>query len=404
VKIKFLPVVALALLFPAGVQAQVVLAEPDESSFRMHLGPLGLNPTIALTNAGLDTNVFYTATVDNPQKDFTFTLTPQTPLYLRMGSTWLIGNVKEGLVWYDKFADQRSANQSYTVGWLVPLPRMSFDVGGNYVNTHDRPGFEVDARPQHFEKAVNGAVELRALAKTYLGARAERRKIDYGQFFYFGVNLQTELTRTVTTEALTVRYQLTPLTNITFGAGEDQERFEYQPLTDSNSKLYSATVSFAPAALINGSAQIGYRDFTPVSPELRGYRGSTASVNLSYTALESTKMSVTMARDIQNSYDINTPYYMQTGITGTITQQLYGPFDLQGRIGAQRLSYIDRIGAVVTVANRVDRMQSYGGGVGYRMSRDLRLGVNIDQQKRTSALTNLQYKDLQIGMAITVGR
>jgi hypothetical protein len=38
------------------------------------------------------------------------------------------------------------------------------------------------------------------------------------------------------------------------------------------------------------------------------------------------------------------------------------------------------------------------------MSRDIRLGVNIDQQKRTSALTNLQYNDLQIGIAITVGR
>jgi hypothetical protein len=404
VKIKLLPFAALALLLPAGVQAQVVLAEPDPSTFRMHLGPLGLTPTIALTNAGVDTNVFYTATNNNPQSDFTFTLTPQTPLYLRMGGTWLVGNVKEGFVWFDKFADQRSWNQDYTLGWLVPLPRMSFDVGGNYVNTHDRPGFEIDARPQHFETAVNGALEIRALAKTYFGVTAERRKIDYGAFDYFGVNLQSELTRTATTEVLTARYRLTPLTNITFGAGEDQERFEYLPLTDSNSRLYTATVSFDPAALINGSAQIGYRTFKPLSAELQGYSGSTASVNLSYTALESTKMSATVTRDIQYSYDINTPYYLQTGVTATLTQEVYGPLDLQGRIGAQRLAYIDRIGAVVAVANRVDHVQSYGGGAGYRLSRDIRLGLNIDQQKRTSELTNLQYNDLQIGIAITVGR
>ena len=56
-KIKLFSVAALALLFPAGIRAQVVLAEPDESSFRMHLGPLGLTPTVALTNAGVDTNV-----------------------------------------------------------------------------------------------------------------------------------------------------------------------------------------------------------------------------------------------------------------------------------------------------------------------------------------------------------
>jgi hypothetical protein len=115
-------------------------------------------------------------------------------------------------------------------------------------------------------------------------------------------------------------------------------------------------------------------------------------------------LSATVTRDIQYSYDISTPYYLQTGVTGTVTQEVYGPLDVQGRIGAQRLAYIDRIGAVVAVNNRVDHVQSYGAGAGYHLGRDIRLGVNIDQQKRTSALTNLQYNDLQIGIAITVGR
>ena len=45
---------------------------------RLRLGPLFLNPTVALTNAGVDDNVFNEADSAVPQSDFTLTLTPAT--------------------------------------------------------------------------------------------------------------------------------------------------------------------------------------------------------------------------------------------------------------------------------------------------------------------------------------
>jgi putative beta-barrel porin BBP2 len=405
VKLKIFFLAGLALLFSTNVKAQTIPAEPDSSTVRVHFGPLWLNPSLALTNLGVDTNVFNAATANLPQRDFTYTVTPQSDLYLRMGRTWLIGNAKEDLVWYQKFSDQRSVNGNYTASLLIPLTRMTFDVGGNFVHTRERPGYEIDTRPRRTEKAVNGAVELRALSKTFIGARGERRKIDYDSAEVFlGSNLQFQLARTITSEALTLRHKVTPLTSLTFDVGKEQERFDFSPIRDSNSTRINAGVSFDRFALITGSAQFGYRNFKPLSPDLPVYTGSTAQVSLSYSALGSTKLGVTALRDLEDSYDINQPYYLQSGINASIAQQIYGPLDVQGRIGAQRLAYLARPGVVVQAPNRVDHVQSYGVGVGYRLGRDLRFGVNVDEQKRQSVLNILQYDGLRYGVAITYGQ
>ena len=64
------------------------------------------------------------------------------------------------------------------------------------------------------------------------------------------------------------------------------------------------------------------------------------------------------------SYEINQPYYLQTGGLVSLTQHLFGPVDAVGRAGAYRLAYRDRAGAAVTASNRIDMIHTYGGGVG----------------------------------------
>ncbi len=371
----------------------------------MRIGPLWLNPTLALGNAGVDTNVFNEADQLAPKQDFTVTVTPATDLWLRFGRTWLNGTIKEDLVYYNKYASERSANNSYKIGWLVPLNRLTLNAGADYLNTRERPGFEIDARSQRKELGYNGAVEIRALSKTFFGLRGERRKVNYDSVATFaGVNLHDALNRTMTTGALTVRHQLTPLTSLTFDVSREQDRFDFSPLRDSNSTAISGGVKFDPFALIKGSASFGYRDFQPLSTEVPGYNGSTAALDLSYVAFGTTRLGVQAIRDVQYSYDINQPYYLLTGIVGSITQQIFGPVDVVGRAGVQRLEYRNRVGgALGAVSERTDYVHSYGGGVGYRMGRDIRIGFNIDHNNRTSGLAQRQYNGLTYGTSVTYG-
>jgi hypothetical protein len=404
---SFLQVSSLVILFsivaPAAF-AQTAPGEPDPSKVRVRIGPLWMNPTLALTNAGVDTNVFNEPDQLAPKQDFTVTVTPATDLWIRLGRSWLSANIREDLTYYSKYASQRSANNYYKAGWLVPLNRLMLNAGVDYVSARERPGFEIDARSQRNETAYNGSVEIRALSKTFFGLRGERRKVNYDKAAVFlGANLQDELNRTMTTGGLMVRHELTPLTSLTLDVSREQDRFEFSAPRDSNSTQVSAGVKFDPFALIEGGASFGYRDFQPLSPGLPGYQGSTAAVDLSYVALGSTKLGVTAARDVQYSYDVNQPYYLLTGLTASIGQQIFGPVDIVGRVGVQRLDYRNRVGAVVAVLGRTDYAHTYGGGIGYHIGRDIRIGFNIDHSHRTSAVDTHQYNGLTYGTSVTYG-
>ena len=393
-----------------------VLAVPSRSAFaqqdipdpaadaKIRLGPLALTPTLALVNAGIDTNVFNEPTQAAPKRDFTMTFQPKADWWLRMGRTWLLGNVSEGLVYYNRYASERSTSGLYKAGWLVPLARFTFQAGGSYLTTRDRPGFEIDARSRRTELGGDGNLEIRAFSKTFMGIKGKWQKVSYDDAAVFlGENLHVQLNRTVTSGAVTFRHQITPLTSVTFDVGREQARFEFSPLRDADSTQIVAGVKFDPFALLKGSATVGYRDFEPLTPGVPSYRGSTAAIDLAYVALTSTKISVRGLRDVQYSYDVNQPYYLETGITGELMQQLFGPVDVVGRVGIARLDYRDRVGASVPVANRLDTMHIYGGGVGYRVGKEIRIGFNVDQQKRDSHVPLQQYEGLRYGTSVTYG-
>lgn len=384
--------------------AQEMPRPPDVDRVRVRAGPVLINPTLAVPNAGIDTNVFNEPDSAERDRDFTITVTPAADLWLRMGRAWVVGNIKEDLVWYNEFASERSANGNITASLLIPFNRLTAAVGGNWVDTRERPGFEIDTRAARTERAVNGIVEIRALSKTFFGVRGEQRSYEFDEGeTYQGEDLSTELNRTMTRVGITARNQLTPLTSLTFIVEFDQERFDHSSLRDSDSTRYDVSLHFEPFALISGSATFGIRDFRPVSNDVPGYTGSTAAASLSYTALGSTRLSFGLLRDVQYSYDVNQPYYLQTGFTAGIGQQIYGPLDAEFRVGFDRLDYADREGADVAVTDRVDHVRNYGGGVGYRLGRDLRLGFNVDSSRRESELPSHQYSGLRYGFRMTYG-
>jgi hypothetical protein len=398
---------AIVVLMLAAPLARAQTAEtggPDPAKVRVRIGPLSLNPTFGLTNAGIDTNIFNEPDQLAPKRDFTMTVTPATDLWLRLGVTWLTGNIKEDLVYYNKYVIERSVNSHYTAGWLVPLNRLTVKVGTDYLSTRERPGFEIDARSQRNELGYTGSVEIRALSKTFFGLQGSHRKVSYDKAAVFlNSNLQFELNRTMTSGGLAVRHQLTPLTSLLLEVSREQDRFEFSPLRDSNSTHISGGVRFDPFALIKGSATFGYRDFQSLSPGLPDFQGSTAAVDLSYVALGSSKLGLTVTRDVQYSYDIDQPYYVQTGIAGSIAQQIFGPVDVVGRLGAQRLDYRTRVGAGVAALERADHVHSYGGGIGYHIGRDIRIGFNIDHYDRRSPISLRQYNGLTYGTSVTYG-
>ncbi len=272
---------------------------PDTSRARLRVGPVLVNPVIDLTNLGIDTNVF-NQPADQAQDDFTFTLTPRADVWMKIGPTWISGNVREDLIWYETFASERAANTSATVSWIVPLNRLRFSVGTGYLWARERPSYEIDARVPRVETQVNGAAEVRALSRTFFGVQASRRHVEFQEDASFvDTALRFQLNRVATTVAVTARNELTPLTSISIDVGRLNDRFDYSSLRDSDSTTAGVQVTFDPSALIKGSARVGYRDFEPQDHSVPAYQGTTVAVDLSYVLLGSTRFGIQLGRDVQ---------------------------------------------------------------------------------------------------------
>ena len=75
-----------------------------------------MNPTVSVTNFGIDQNVFNEPVSASPKQDVTLTATPTTDIWIRVGPSWVDGSVKEELVWYQTYATERAANSTYRIG------------------------------------------------------------------------------------------------------------------------------------------------------------------------------------------------------------------------------------------------------------------------------------------------
>jgi len=397
------PALVLVGALAAAPAAAQGTKEPDVSKVRVRLGPVALDPTIELANLGVDTNVFNEPSGEEKQ-DFTFTLTPRARAWMKAGPTWLTADFREDIVWYQEYSSERAANTFFSGGWIVPLNRLAFGFDGSYLNARERPGYEIDVRAERRELQGRAAIEYRALAKTFLTARAGRSDVEFdADEFFLSSNLSRELDRVVTMFAIGIKHDLTPLTSISFDLTRQEDRFDFSQLRDSDSTTFSVQVTFDPFAVIKGTARIGYRDFVPLDPTVPGYQGGTAAVDLSYVLQGSTKLGVQIGRDVQYSFDVNQPYYLQTGISGSIAQQIYGPLDVVARAGTQHLSYRDRAGATVAVAGRTDEVRTLGVGVGYHVGSELRIGFNVDRSRRDTDLAGRRYEGYRAGMSVTYG-
>src|SRR5262249_21723474 len=178
--------------------------------------------------------------------------------------------------------------------------------------------------------------------------------------------------------------------------------FEFSPVRDSDSSRIAAGVTFAQSALLKGSATVGYRDFQPLSSDLPPYQGVVGRIDLS-TVLGPTKVGLMMNRDVQYSYDLAQPYYLQTDATFSVAQQIVGAVDVTGRFGFARLDYQNRTTVDALLAPRTDRVRMFGGGLGYRAARRTRVGFNADYYGRRSDRLLREYDGLLIGMAGTDG-
>jgi hypothetical protein len=389
-------VVALAWLLAAAPAA--AQQAPPPARGELQLGPLTLRPRLELRNVGIDENVFNEA--EEPQRDFTATINPRIDAELAL--TWARATYSSAvdLVYFRKFTEERSVNRSMEGRFDLLADMVRPFVGGSALETRERLNAEVDARAHRRQSMLTAGLLLALTSRSTIVASVRRESLEFddGETFR-GVRLADTLNTDSTSYDAGLRLSLTPLTTLQVLLSARDDRFTASPERDSRTYAITPSLEFDPTALINGRIAVGYTRFDPVDPSLPPFRGLTAQVGAAYT-ISATKFEVLAERNVRYSFEETQPYYLTTHGRLTVTQQVGGPFDVQGIVGRQRLSY-RTFGA--DAAGREDTVVTYGTGVGYRLGDTARLGVNFETSERRSALDDRQYDRQRVYASLTYG-
>jgi hypothetical protein len=389
------------LLARSGAAQQVPSPADDPAAEApVRFGVLAFDPRITLTNLGVDTNVFND--VDDPQSDFTFALKPGTDMFIRTGRGLLTvsGNVE--FVYFSEFETERSINSDVLGRYEFRFNRLRPYVSAGWLDTSQRPGYEIDARARHYEADYHAGTDLRIASKSTL--RLDFRHLDYsfdGDEVFDGKALHEELNRTLRAIEVSWRQRLTALTTWVTRISQGAERFESETVRNSDSFSVSSGFELGRFALIRGDAFLGFRNLQPadggIFPE---FNGVTADVNVFYTAPSQTRLGAAVARDIQYSYENRTPYYVQTGWTVSLTQRVTGRWDVELTGSRDRLAYQAIVPAVDA---RTDFVSRFGGGVGYSFGEQMRVSFDVNSYHRSSELPGRDYGTIRAGVSVNYG-
>lgn len=352
-------------------------AEPTTSAFR--LGPILATPGLTVREVGVDTNVF-DEPVD-PKRDYTATVSPDLRLFSRIGLVRFTARSAADFTYYREFEEERAISRQMWVRTDVILSRLRPWVSAAFVQTRDRLNAELDRRAPRRGLEYGGGVGFAVSPQTRVFAAAARTDTKFRDAEVFqGVDLAAAFNRTTETAYGGVAMSLTPFTTLALQGGAQRDRFAETPLRDSESRTASAQLQFSPDAVIRGRLRIGYRDFTPADPGLARYQGVTGNAGVAFSVFGTARFDIDGTRDVEYSFEEEAGYFVQTGVTLTYTQRLFGAWDLQGRGGRSWLDY----GAAQLDGARNDRVDTYAVGLGYNLQDRSRIGLHYEYTERNA--------------------
>lgn len=398
------------LLLSASAEAQVNTLERDNprENARLKIGPFYVTPQIAVTEFGIDTNVFNTPIVQ--LRDFTFTVRPSANLWMPVARRGLIkGNVAADMVWYQQFSSERSIDPLFAVRGEAYLRRFTLFADNAFSHTRQRPSdnFEIDVRSRALSNSLRAGVDMRLTPKASLELHGGWAKLDWdADDSLLGSTLEETLNRSTRGFGAVARYRMSVLTTFELLAERFEERFPFSPVRDGDNVRIMPGVTFAPRALLNGSARIGIRHLNPVDETvLPEFKGLVSDFGLSYTVFGSTTIGLSHTRDIRYSYELTQPYYVDTGVGLRVRRALGRAFDVVASVDRHALAYQDLVGDTPPPADpRVDTVWNYGGSVGYRLGRDGRIGFGATYWTRESTTrVSRRYDGIRIGTTASYG-
>ena len=158
---------AFALAAVLGFAAPLA-AQTDSTQAPFRLGPVGLSPSIQLTNVGWDSNVFNQNEEADPPGDFTSAFHPALDFAMRSPRFNLSARSQWDYYYFRRLSSLRALDIDQSARVDAALNRLSPYVSGSWLTTRHRQNLEIDAIVRRRNSAVTLGTAVRLSAKTAL--------------------------------------------------------------------------------------------------------------------------------------------------------------------------------------------------------------------------------------------
>jgi len=359
--------------------------------------PRVIAPAVSITNLGWDDNVFRVGQEADPVGDFTATVSPSLQASIPWSRMQFTGGGQVDFNYFQRVEEFRSVDTDSRGAVAVLLGRFTPHVSGSWTNARHRRNFEIDLPVRRVDRSWDAGVDVNVSAKTSIGLWMRRSRGEYtGQTMYLESDLASLLGDTATFRGVGVRYALTPLTTLGAEVEQDNERLPHAPERNADGVRVTSIVEFRPFALVSGEARIGVRSRTFSDRNAPPFQGMVTHVDLSYTLLGRTRLTVRAQRDLSYSYRPGERDYLQTGTEGMVTHRLGTAWDISGNVGRFKLLY-----GLADRSARAERVLFYGVDVGRTMLRS-RVGFQVARQTRSSDFSaGREYEEMRISSSVT---
>lgn len=398
--------VLLALLVSERAAAQSGPIDEVRKGYRIHVGGLYLDPSLALTELGMDSNVFNETGAR--RSDFVLTLTPRLNVAVPIARRALVkATFGTGFTYFTRFASERSVDPQATLRGEIYARRITPFVEAGYVNSRQRVNLELDARERRRQRTLAGGVIVRVTPKLAVHLVERYGETRFGEdAIFLGQRLRETLNGVSRAFAVSTRRDLTALTAVSIDYERQQDVFPHARERDTTSFRVMPGVTFKPRALISGTARVGYRRFTPVDPRLRSQAGLVSALELSYTLRGATVFRATFDRDVYFSYSALSPYFVDNGVGFSIRRAMGPHFDVIAEAVRHRYDYERLAGAVADprAPDSSETTDRLGVSLGYRLRRQTRIGFGVTYTERRAATQAIRrYSGLRLTTTISSG-
>ena len=387
---------ALLVSSPGAARAQTNrIDESYRSKARMQFGSVYLTPRFTLDRLGVDTNVFNTA---EAEEDYVIAGTPAVDAWIPFRRRALLTTtVAARGEYFHRYRGERSVNPDARARLDVAAGPLTFFAAGRWLDTRQRPSFDIDLRARRVETEENGGVRVALGPKLALDLEVARDTVNFdGDEFFEGTRLAETLDREERAARAALRWRRTPLSTLVLAGESRRMRFDLTPERDSDNLVVTLGAEFEPRAAIVGAFEIGVRRFEALGTAVSDVTEIVVRGELQFDLPAEVRATVEGRRDIEYSFSPRHLYYVVARYGVEARRRIgSGPFDLSGRIDRDVYDYLG-------AGNRRDVIRQHSVTFGYRLNESVRLGLRVGDVKRTST-TLRGFEGLQAGIVLEYG-